>query len=89
MESTQNRARTLIKQYGVDRIGKETAIPYSRWVSVTYKNVRMSTEELDELKRLFPQYAYWLITGEVIPEAGQTSPDYDSVDSKLAGPAEG
>lgn len=56
---------------------------------MTYKNVRMSTEELEVLKDLYPQYAYWLITGEIQPEFGQTSPDYDEVNSKLDNRAEG
>jgi hypothetical protein len=31
-------------------------------------------EELEALGRLWPEYAYWLITGSEIPEAGQISP---------------
>lgn len=89
MESIQSRARTLIKTAGVDKVAKESEIPHSRWLSVTYKNVRMSTEELEVLKDLYPQYAYWLITGEIQPEFGQTSPDYDEVNSKLSNRAEG
>lgn len=89
MESILSRARTLIKKSGVDHLAKHSEIPASRWSSVTYKNVRMSTEELEVIKDLYPQYAYWLITGEIQPEFGQTSPDYDEVNSKLNNRAEG
>lgn len=34
----------------------------------------MGTEELAVLVRLYPHYAFWLISGETAPEAGQTSP---------------
>jgi len=89
MESIQSRARTLIKSAGVDRVAKESEIPHSRWLSVTYKNVRMSTEELEVLRKMYPQYALWLISGEVQPDCGQTSPEYDQVNSKLDKRAEG
>nr|WP_255199510.1 hypothetical protein [Marinobacter lutaoensis] len=87
MESIQERARTLIKLAGVDTIARKGDIAHSRWLSVTYKNVRMSTEELEVIKKVYPQYAYWLITGEIIPEAGQTSPEYDLANEKLDKPA--
>ena len=89
MESIQSRARTLIKMSGVDHIAKHSEIPASRWSSVTYKNVRMSTEELEVLKDMYPRYALWLISGEIQPDCGQTSPEYDEVNSKLNKRAEG
>lgn len=79
MGSIQERARTLIKRAGVDAIARESEIAHSRWLSVTYKKVRMSTEELEVIQRVFPQYRYWLISGEIAPEIGQTSPEYDEV----------
>lgn len=83
MGSIQERARALIKKAGVDRIARESEIAHSRWLSVTYKKVRMSTEELEVIQRVFPEYRLWLISGEIAPEIGQTSPDYDEVNSKL------
>jgi len=45
----------------------------------------MSTEELEVLQAVFPQYRLWLISGEVMPESGQTSPDYDEANQNLTG----
>ncbi|HGK9031589.1 hypothetical protein ACET4R_19780 [Pseudomonas aeruginosa] len=45
----------------------------------------MSTEELEVLQSLFPQYRLWLISGEVMPEAGQTSPEFEEANRNLAG----
>lgn len=45
----------------------------------------MSTEELEVLQGLFPQYRLWLISGEVMPEAGQVSPSYEDANRNLAG----
>ena len=83
MESIQNRARTLISKAGMDRLVKESEIGFQRWHSVRFKNVRMSTEELEVLQALFPSYRLWLICGEIAPEIGQTSPEYDEASSKL------
>jgi len=45
--------------------------------------VRVSTEEVDVLVRAFPQYALWIASGRVIPESGQTSPEYDEANRNL------
>ncbi|HBN8632502.1 hypothetical protein IPC413_03820 [Pseudomonas aeruginosa] len=83
MESIQSRARTLISKAGMDRLVKESEIGFQRWHSVRFKSVRMSTEELEVLQALFPAYRLWLICGEIAPEIGQTSPEYDEANSKL------
>ncbi|HEJ5408144.1 TPA: hypothetical protein SL705_003307 [Pseudomonas aeruginosa] len=77
MESIQSRARTLISKAGMDRLVKESEIGFQRWHSVRFKSVRMSTEELEVLQALFPRYRLWLISGEIAPEIGQASPEYD------------
>ena len=89
MESIQGRARTLIDKAGFDQLVKNSDIKFSRWHSVRYKKVRMSTEELEVLQAIFPEYQLWLISGKVAPEAGQVSPDYEEADKKLAVPGKG
>ena len=84
MESIQSRARSLIDKVGFDLLVRQGAIGYSRWQSVRYKDIRMSTEEIEVLQAVFPQYRLWLISGEVIPECGQTSPAYDEANGNLA-----
>ncbi len=85
MESIQQRARSLIDKAGMDRLVKESEIGYSRWQSVRYKNIRMSTEELEVLQGMFPEYQLWLISGSIAPEVGQISPEYEIADAKLQG----
>lgn len=84
MESIQSRARTLIDKAGIDRLVRQGEISHSRWQSVRYKDIRMSTEELEILQAVFPQYRLWLISGEVMPESGQVSPAYDEADRNLS-----
>lgn len=83
MESIQSRARLLIDKIGFDRLVREGTIGYSRWQSVRYKDIRMSTEEIEVLQAIFPAYRLWLISGEIMPECGQTSPDYDKANREL------
>lgn len=84
MESIQGRARTLIDKAGFDRLVREGSIGHSRWQSVRYKDIRMSTEEMEVLQKLFPEYALWLISGKIAPECGQISPDYEEANQNLS-----
>ncbi|MHA6494714.1 hypothetical protein ACX0MV_15925 [Pseudomonas borbori] len=49
----------------------------------------MSTDEISILVKMYPQYALWLASGNTAPEVGQTSPQYDEANSKLASPNAG
>lgn len=61
-----------------------------RWRTVLYnKDVRISTDEVEALGKLFPSYRWWMISGEVAPEMGQTSPAYDEANRNLANPNAG
>ncbi|WP_306471382.1 helix-turn-helix domain-containing protein, partial [Pseudomonas aeruginosa] len=47
------------------------------------RNREIKEEEILAIANVYPQYRWWLITGEVMPEVGQTSPEYDEANSKL------
>lgn len=89
MESIQQRARTLIAKAGFDALIKHSEIGLNRWHTVRFKDVRMSTEELEILVKLYPQYTMWLACGQIAPEIGQTSPEYDEANSNLNRPRAG
>ena len=74
----QARARLLIDKAGFEQLIRESDIGLVRWQTVRYKNIRMSTQELEVLVRFYPQYAFWLASGKIAPEVGQTSPEYDA-----------
>jgi hypothetical protein len=79
MESIQQRARTLIAKAGFDLLIKHSDIGLNRWHTVRFKDVRMSTEELEVLIKLYPQYVMWLASGQTAPEIGQTSPELEEI----------
>ena len=89
MNSIRSRARTLIDKAGLERLIRESQIGLVRWQTVRYKDIRMSTEELEALLKLFPQYTLWLGSGQIAPEIGQTSPDYDEANRNLSQPNAG
>ncbi|MEN1395259.1 hypothetical protein, partial [Pseudomonas aeruginosa] len=48
------------------------------------KNREIKEEEILAIAKVFPQFRWWLLTGEVMPEVGQTSPDYEDANQNLA-----
>lgn len=90
MSTIDERVRTVASIAGMDRLVRETPIGSNRWRTVLYnKEVRISTVEVEELSRLYPQYRWWMISGEVAPEMGQTSPAYDEANRNLSSPNAG
>ncbi|MEB4808385.1 DNA-binding protein, partial [Pseudomonas aeruginosa] len=45
--------------------------------------------EIEAVIQIFPQYALWLVTGNIAPESGQTSPEYDEANQNLSSPNAG
>ena len=71
-----DRAGLLIKRLGPKKLS-EAGGGYERWRNISKGAVRISTEEIDVLVGIYPQYALWLASGQIAPDCGQTSPDYD------------
>lgn len=62
---------------------------YPRWVNIKRGRARVGADEIEILAKMFPSYRWWLLTGEVQPGNGQTSPDYDEANRNLANPNAG
>jgi len=78
MDSIDDRVRALVDRTGLDELVKRTEISGTRWRTVRYdKRTRISTQEVEALVRLYPQYALWLASRQVAPEVGQVRPDGD------------
>jgi hypothetical protein len=73
-QTTADRARLLVKLLGP----KKTSLhggDYDRWRSISKGAIRVSTEEIDVLVKLYPQYALWLVTGSQAVDIEQKRPD--------------
>jgi hypothetical protein len=68
---------------------KETGIDRYRWGNIRSGKARLSDAEIEAAVKIFPQYALWLVSGEIAPECGQTSPTYDETNRSLATPSAG
>lgn len=68
---------------------KETGIDRYRWGNIRSGKARLSDAEIDAVVKVFPQYSLWLVSGEIAPEIGQTSPEFDEAHRKLASPSAG
>ncbi|WP_271412174.1 DNA-binding protein [Pseudomonas sp. Q1-7] len=62
---------------------RETGIDRYRWGNIRSGKARLSDAEIDAVVQLFPQYALWLASGQIAPEIGQTSPEYDEAHRNL------
>ncbi|QGW21546.1 DNA-binding protein [Stutzerimonas stutzeri] len=62
---------------------RETGIDRYRWGNIRNGKARVSDAEIDAVVKLFPQYALWIASGEIAPECGQVSPEYDEANRNL------
>lgn len=81
-----DRAMLLLGKISLSELAVTNSKEYVRWQNIKRGSARMAAIEVEQLGNAFPQYRYWLISGEVMPEAGQTSPAYDEANEKLDEP---
>ncbi len=62
---------------------KQTGIGRYRWQNIKSGKARLTDAEIEAVMEIFPHYRWWLMTGEVMPESGQVSPDYEEANGKL------
>ncbi|MDN6859299.1 DNA-binding protein [Pseudomonas sp. CAN2814] len=70
-----DRALQLLELTSLKDLAEVNSKEYVRWQSIKRKKARFAVDELEQLVALYPQYRWWLITGEPLPEAGQTVPE--------------
>jgi len=80
-----DRAMLLLKMAKLQDLATPHSKEYTRWQNVKRGSARMTTHEVEELGKIFPNYRWWLMTGEVMPEVGQTSPNYDAAHTAYPG----
>ncbi|MCY1292213.1 hypothetical protein D9M68_499890 [compost metagenome] len=72
-----DRALLLIERTNLNTLTRAGETNYDRWTSIRRGKARVGAEEIEILGKVFPAYRWWLSTGEVMPEIGQTSPEHD------------
>jgi hypothetical protein len=81
----QDRLKRLIDQSELSPtdLEKKTGIDRMRWSNIKRRHVRAGAPEIEAAGKLWPEYAYWLVTGLAQPEAGHISPEIEEVRKKL------
>ncbi len=59
---------------------EKTGISAKVWAHIYHGRTSPDAKHIEAMGALFPEYAYWIMTGKTIPEAGQTSPDLEQLE---------
>lgn len=84
-----DRAKLLLGMASLEDLAKPNSKEYVRWQNIKRGRARFGAVEIEELGKLYPNWAFWLTTGKIAPEIGQTSPAYDQANEKLQEPNAG
>lgn len=84
-----DRAKLLLDLAKLEDLAKPNSKEYVRWQNIKRGRARFGALEIEELGKLMPSYRWWLMSGEVMPEVGQTSPAYDEANEKLTSQSAG
>lgn len=88
-EGITDRGIQLLEMASIKTLVETGSTEYVRWQNIKRGKARIGANEIEILGRAFPQYRWWLITGEVQPGNGQTSPEYDEANRNLTSPSAG
>lgn len=81
IETTDIRERLIelidLSGLGPKELEQESGLDRDFWRNVKYRRTRVNELHINAAVKLWPQFAYWLTTGKVIPEAGQISPEIE------------
>lgn len=74
--AANDRIKQLRKTLGLtrDEFAQKTGIGTNQLSNLEHKKQKVYAWHIEAVSHEWPQYGYWLCTGEVLPEAGQISP---------------
>ncbi|SDI70915.1 hypothetical protein SAMN05216588_12280 [Pseudomonas flavescens] len=78
-----DRVHQLLSATSLKELAEVNSKDYVRWQSIKRGRARIGAEEVEHLGRMYPQYRWWLMTGEVMPDKGQVSPEYEEANRNL------
>ncbi len=84
-----DRAFQLLDMTSLKQLAELGDTDYVRWQNIKRGRARLGAEEIEIIGKAFPNYRWWLMTGEVMPKVGQTSPEYDEANATLKQRGEG
>lgn len=87
----KERIRQIREYFELDRtqIAEQTGISKFTWANIELGKQQPNGDHIEAIAKKWPQFAYWLVTGETDEEHGHTSPILERIraDLKRAGKA--
>ena len=85
METIRDRAIialdfTMLKNPALE---SKTGLKAMDWANLRNRKVRLNEDHIEGIKKLNPEFIYWIMTGETMPECGQISPQIEESRKKL------
>jgi hypothetical protein len=83
----RDRLITICEDKGLTakKLQELTGIDREKWYALRGNKRRANEEDIEAILAITPQYALWLVSGNIAPEAGQVSPAYEEANLKLEG----
>ncbi|MFR0691315.1 hypothetical protein ACLUTX_18095 [Enterobacterales bacterium AE_CKDN230030158-1A_HGKHYDSX7] len=75
-EGISARGLQLLEMASIKKLSELGSTDYLRWQNIKRKKARLGADEVEILGRAFPDYRWWLLTGETAVELNQSSPDH-------------
>ena len=77
------------KKLTAKRLEQISGIDRERWYALRRGSRRVNEDDIKVIVEVAPEYALWLVSGNIAPECGQTSPEYDEAHENLPQPNAG
>lgn len=74
-EKLSDRCLRLLQTASIKELAEAGPTDYVRWQNIKRGKARIGADEIETLAKVFPDYRWWLLTGEVKPELAQSAPD--------------
>lgn len=83
----KQRVLEILRTSGVrlPELEERTGISRYTWNNLknTARSREIKAEEIEAVVKLYPPFALWIVSGNIAPESGQTSPEYDEANRNL------
>ncbi len=67
----------MLEMASIKKLTELGSTDYLRWQNIKRHKARLGADEVEILGKAFPNYRWWLLTGEANPELKQFSPGDD------------
>jgi len=78
-----------IKGFTAKKLEELSGIDREKWYALRNGKRRANEDDIEAMANITPEYAFWLVSGRIAPESGQTSPEFDEANRNLTSQSAG